>query len=296
MRRTFLIAALALLLAAPAAHAFPGRNGLLAYGWSTLDEPDDGPFVYGDDIRTIATRGGDPTVVRECVRRPGKPDAGDCALSSWRDPSWSPDGTRIVFDGGARLALADADGGALRPLPAHGADDGEPVFSPGGTRLAFSTGQGARRDLWTSDLWGGGARRLVADGTSPSWSEKGVIAFARRGQVWTIRPDGSRLRQLTRGGGERPAFSPHGTKLAFLRRGVVTVMNADGSGLRTLTALRDAEQVRWSPDGRRLVLEQFELGISIANSDGTGLRTIVRDSVGGTYNYATGGVDWQPLR
>lgn len=306
MRRTLLIAALALLLAAPAAHSFPGRNGLLAYGWSTQDEPDNGqPFSYSDEIDTIAPAGGAAHVLRQCLRTRGQSDRGDCTPTAYRDPSWSPDGRRLVFDAGARLGLLDGDGGALRLLPAHGEDDGQPVFSPGGARLAFATGPAgeggpvdpATRELWTSDVDGTGARRLVAGaGSSPSWSPKGVIAFERRGQLWTVRPDGTGLRQLTRKGGTRPAYSPRGAKLAFVRRRTVTIMNADGSGLRTLKALTDADEVRWSPDGRSLVVQQFDTGISIAKTDGSHVRIVVQDAVGGTYYHATRGVDWQPLR
>ncbi|MBB4664439.1 PD40 domain-containing protein [Conexibacter arvalis] len=298
MGRTVAIVLLVLLATAPAAGAFPGRNGLIAYGWTTLDEPELGPFRYSDGIRALKPGGGAARTLRQCVRSPGLPDAGDCAPSQYADPSWSPDGTRIVFDAGRALALLDGDGGALRLLPPRGEDDGEPVFSPGGSRLAVSTARGAdgARELWTSDVYGHRARRLAANAASPSWSERGAIAFVRGGQVWTVRPDGRGLRQLTRRGGLRPAWSPHGSRIAFLRRGTVNVMNADGGGLRALRALRGVEQVRWSPDGRRLLVERSEAGIEIANRDGSGARLIVQDAVGATYNYAARGVDWQPLR
>lgn len=298
MRRTLLIALLALLLVAPAAEGFAGRNGKLVYGWTTLDEPELGPFRYSDGIRVIKAGGGAAYVLARCVRVPEQLPTGDCAPSEYKRPSWSPDGTRVVFDGGARLGLLDADGGALRLLPAAGEDAGEPVFSPSGTRLAFSTIVGGVQELWTSDVYGRGARRLLAGAAgSPSWSSRGTIAFVRRGLLWSVRADGSGLRQLTRKQALQPAFSPHGTKIAFVRRGTVMVMNADGGGLRALRALRDTTQVRWSPDGRKLVVEQFEIGISIANADGRGgLRMIVQNQVGATYNYATRGVDWQPLR
>ena len=111
-----------------------------------------------------------------------------------------------------------------------------------------------------------------------------------------MRADGTRLRRLTGKGGLRPVFSPHGTKIAFLRRGTVMTTDAGGGGLRAIRSLRDATRVRWSPDGRRFVVERLEAGISIANTDGSGVRMIVADAAGATYNRATRGVDWQPLR
>ncbi len=230
-------------------------------------------------------------------RSPGQPDVGDCAPTTYRAPSWSPDGTRIVFQGGPRLGLLDADGGALRLLPAVGSDPAEPVFSPSGTRLAFSTLVGGVRELWTSDVYGRGARRLLPGAAgSPSWSPQGTIAFVRGGRLWLVRSDGSGLRRLTGKQALKPAFSPHGTKIAFLRGGVVTIINADGGGLRTIRSLRDVRRCAGRPTGASWSIEQFDAGISIADSDGSGIRTIVQDAVGATYNYGTAGVDWQPLR
>jgi len=301
MRRLTLAAlSLALLCAAllPATGAaFAGRNGVLAYGWSTLDEPELGPFRYSDGIRLIKAGGGAARVLASCLRSPGLPDVGNCEPSAYRAPSWSPDGTRIVFQAGPRLGLLDGDGGALRLLPAVGSDPADPVFSPSGTRLAFSTVVGGVRELWTSDVYGRGARRLLPGAAgSPSWSPRGTIAFVRGGRLWRVRSDGGGLRRLTGRQALRPAFSPHGTKIAFVRGGVVRIVDADGGLLRTIGSLRDVTQVRWSPDGRKLVVERFEAGIAIANSDGSGIRTIVEDAVGATYNYGTRGVDWQPLR
>ncbi|HET7478683.1 MAG TPA: hypothetical protein VFJ72_04105 [Rubrobacteraceae bacterium] len=71
----------------------------------------------------------------------------------------------------------------------------------------------------------------------------GKIAFVsnRDGndEIYTMNPDGTGLRQLTRtlypSGNESPAVSPDGSRIVFERNKDVWIMNADGSGLRQLT-------------------------------------------------------------
>ncbi|HEU4889213.1 MAG TPA: protein kinase [Thermoanaerobaculia bacterium] len=89
------------------------------------------------------------------------------------NPSWSPDGTRIVVSSmgidmrphlrprTGVLWIIDARTGAMRPLgdpnlgPADfssGKDAVQPSWSPHGTRIAFwSVGNGRERDIWTID-------------------------------------------------------------------------------------------------------------------------------------------------
>ncbi len=85
-----------------------------------------------------------------------------------------------------------------------------------------------------------------------------------RGQLATIKPDGSGRRPLTRKNGLAPAWSPHGTKIAFVRKGYLYVMNANGGGLRRVRGRQpiSAEDVAWSPDGRFLAYHPFESGSS----------------------------------
>jgi hypothetical protein len=74
-------------------------------------------------------------------------------------------------------------------------------------------------------------------------------------QLYAINPDGSGLRQLTKGvfAAIYPAFSPSGKRIAFSRFGVgIFTMNDDGSAVRRVTkGARDAYPT-WSPDGKRL--------------------------------------------
>ncbi len=66
-------------------------------------------------------------------------------------PSWSPDGRRYRIHFGAgrkprRLDL-DADGTNRRPLTRHPGFDGDPVWTPDGTAILFSTGRFGGQEL-----------------------------------------------------------------------------------------------------------------------------------------------------
>ncbi len=141
-------------------------------------------------------------------------DVGDIA------PAWSPDGTRIAFgcgigaetDGGFRtvgprdICVMDADGRGSVCLTNDPVADGEPTWSPDGSR----------------------------------------IAFRRAGDIYTMKPDGTEVTRLTTvASASEPDWSPDGTKIAFTsRRGLgreIHVMDADGTGAVNLT--RETNQV-----------------------------------------------------
>jgi hypothetical protein len=302
MGRLHLAVAVALalfILPAATAHAFAGRNGSIVYGWSSLLEPELGPPSSDAAIKAIAPSGGTPRTLRGCQHRADGSVLGDCAIG-YVDPAVSPNGTRIAFDAGARLALLDADGGGSpRLLPAHSTDDGEPWFSPTSTRLVFSAGTsasepGGARAIWVSGVYGDRARRVSSRGTDPVWSARDAIAFVRAGQIWVVRPDGRGLRQLTRRGGAAPAWSPHGTKLAFARRGALLVLDVRSNRLRRVWAA-GATDIAWSPDGRRLAVH-VDGGVWTVGADGRGARELVPGGVNATSAVDANGVDWQALR
>ena len=80
--------------------------------------------------------------------------------------------------------------------------------------------------------------------------------------IFTVRPDGSGLTNLTPGGGfeRNPVWSPDGRKILFAKDDDLYVMQADGSG-RVLVARGDAEVsgYTWSPDGRMIAFTQAGL-------------------------------------
>jgi TolB protein len=130
--------------------------------------------------------------------------------------------------------------------------------------------------------------------TAESGSD-GRIAFAddRTGtlQVYTVRPDGSGLRQLTNTAGHpsfNTAWSPDGRTIAFdsFRAGggvlQIFTMRPDGTHVRQLTndPVLWSVNPAWSPDGRKLAfsLESAEGppggDIYVMNADGSGRRAL----------------------
>lgn len=131
----------------------------------------------------------------------------------------------------------------------------------------------------------------------------GLIAFTLRDrsgklQIFTQKPDGTNLRQLTFAGDNgRPDWSPDGKRIAFtcvnFGQRWVGVMNADGSNPRLLTEGSDPD---WSADGKQIAFSQP--GPSIDNSmpmqiwavrpDGGNLRQLTRSKT------TKAGPSWSP--
>jgi len=262
-----LAALVALLVAAVPAHAtFPGRNGGIAYAQLTTSGDLD-PMITERARLLVAL----PPFGSE--RRRTLVDCGpDCPGTSYRSPSYSPDGERIVFDAGARLAVIDADGGEVALLPATTTDDGDPCFSDDGKRIAF-TGVNDRggTDLYTRRLEGGGARLIIRDAAEPAWSSRGRLAYVRSGNVYSARPNGGDRRWVT--SGVSPDWSPNGRRLALVRplpaltfdgpTGRMYTVAPSGRELRRVGRRTDVSHPVWSPDGRWLAYDGFDLGIYV---------------------------------
>jgi len=128
-------------------------------------------------------------------------------------------------------------------------DDFDPSWSPNGTKIVFgSDRRPAAQYLFVINPNGRGLRQLTSGGDSgrngsfsdgtPAWSPDGqAIAFAsdRSGEseIWLVNRNGTHLRRLTRRGGNDPAWSPDGRQIAFdsRRNGnyAIYVMRADGT-------------------------------------------------------------------
>jgi dipeptidyl aminopeptidase/acylaminoacyl peptidase len=131
--------------------------------------------------------------------------------------------------------------------------------------------------------------------TFPGRNGRIVYAAPSAGLGWrlfTMNPDGSDTRLLTRDGGIAPAFSPDGKTLALTRGGGLFTMRAGpGARLGRRVATFGLDPA-WSPDGRQIVFAA--LGISVVNRDGTGKRRLLKDSYGGAGQRSYDEPDWSP--
>ena len=312
--RLILLAGVIAALAMPAAAsaAFPGENGRIAFRWFELSEDElaQNPTTVKHSIDVARPGGKGRRTLRSCVEVDGQPDSGDCSIE-YHSPAWSPDGSRLAFDAGTRLAVMRSDGTGFRLLPQVTGDDGEPAWSPDGRRLVL-TGpppSGGRSDLHVLELATGEPYRLTSDGgRSPAWSSRNRIAFTRGGSadrpgsgaVYTIRPGGGGQRLLARRASD-PSWSPRGTRLVLVRpRGRLTslwVVRADGSGLRRMITpgADDPRRPCWSPDGRQIAYTGFGGSLVAQRLRDRRVQEVARGGSGAEYSLAASSPDWQPL-
>ena len=319
----------ALALPAGAHAAFPGANGRVAFAsFSSSSEGfgESDPRTVVHSIDVVAPNGSGRRSLRACRQVlveevPVAPDRGDCSIE-YSSPAWSPDGRRLAFDAGARLAVMRSDGSGFRLLAQQTANDGEPAWSPDGRRLVFSGARtpdpDAGTDLYVLGLESGRVRRLTFRGgrdRSPAWSSRGRIAFTRggdgfrpgSGNVYTVRPDSRALRQLTYRNGSDPAWSPHASKLIFVRgrqrsrgRGwgySLFTVRAEGGELRRVNTpgADGPAQPSWSPDGRRIAYHGFDECVYAQRLDGSQLRRLAGCGLGSQGAFGGFSTDWQPL-
>jgi WD40-like Beta Propeller Repeat len=157
-------------------------------------------------------------------------DSGDAGSETPEQPSWSPDGSQIVYQmakrlggGGvvsSRIRIIDIESRAIQDLPISPTlKPGEPKFSPDGSLILFVSG--------------------------PAEQTLG----ARFGDVYTIRPDGTAMTLLTEDEGTGASWTPDGKHILFYAQNHIWLMDPDGQN-----------KYRWSATGPDLSTNETGFG------------------------------------
>jgi HYR domain/WD40-like Beta Propeller Repeat len=288
--------------AKPAAAAFPGSNGEIAFQ-SNRDHFNNSALF---EIYVMNADGGDQTRL---------------TFSGGAMPSWSPDGRKIVFSrnvgNGGEIWVMNADGSDQTQLTfTPVADDISPTWSSDGSKIAFARFSGGNYDIWVMNADGSNPTDITnnpAEDIEPSWQPGGSkIAFrsSRSGspQIYVMNADGSGVTNLSNSPTsfeEDPDWSPDGSKIAFDSNratpgfGVdIYVMNADGSNVTRLTTTGQEEMPAWSPNGTKIVFRSsrdFNDEIYVMNADGTGATRLTNNAPPGSTLPEDWFPSWQPI-
>ena len=222
-------------------------------------------------------------------------------------PSWSPDGTKLVFEGyinGVGTYEIDfATRNQIR-LSRFVSVDIRPSYSPDGSKIVFSriesqTSEPFPTSLVTMDIATKKTSTILASqgeyNIEARWSPDGkkILWMSNRTgkqNLFTMNPDGTDIQQITNEGASGdPAWSPDGSRISFgsnlggrISLNVFT-MDPDGSDIFQVTDYHqpfEAGDTSWSVDASQIVYEFDFRGrgqnnpdafaeVHIINTDGT---------------------------
>ncbi len=307
-------------LAASAPPAIAGDHGEILFTSDGAGSP---------DIWTMSPKGRDAVNLTA-----GSPAADGRA-------SWRPDGRKIVFVSDratpgnptppgaegpdSEIFVMNADGSHPTQLTFNAYDDDGVTWAPDGRSLIVQRDLDPVRGRNDADLFamradGRHERNLTnspgIDEVRPDFSPDGdrvVFASDRDGdfELYTIKPDGSRVRQLTANTTteDEPSWSPDGRTIAFTsdRDPVddsgfaydIYTMRADGGRQTRLTVGGlDDFAPSWSPDGRTILFGTFRnatVGGGEFNAEIYSMRADGTKPTRLTQNLAFDGFpDWRP--
>lgn len=277
-------------LAEDRSHALDGGAPVLCSDWKPIGTDvlvEGETWNEGDDSIYVEYRAWDVARCRSIARKRyhgGRADVHTIALRIADEIVGAFTGrngvasTEIAFvstrTGSKEIYVMSSDGTGVRRATTSSSINAFPSWSADGQAIVYTSYREERRpNLFMLSRGGSSPGRILRGVLNGAPQYRGV--FAPRGrrlafvasvdgsaEIFSVEPDGSRLRRLTRNRAidVSPSWSPDGERLAFVsdRTGSpqVYVMDADGGEARRLTFDGTYNTApAWSPDGRWIAYE-----------------------------------------
>jgi tricorn protease len=148
------------------------------------------------------------------------------------EPSLSPDGRALAFSWRGEIWTVPSEGGIARQLTTNAAADREPVFSPEGSQLAFTSDRSGSRQVYVMSTEGGPPEQLTYHTSGyklHDWFPDGLslLVSGSRDHFWKDEERLLRIRRDQRAAeqvcfddyGTDGCVSPDGKRLLFTREG-----------------------------------------------------------------------------
>ncbi len=204
-------------------------------------------------------------------------------------PRWSPDGTKIVFQNIERtkfdVRIVDLSGGRSSLITNDPVQDINPVWSPSGEYIYFSSYRGGGINIWRVRMSADGSPSSLPQQLTIGAGQDVEIAIARDGRrlafsilkqnadIWRLpvapesgKPTGAPQEVITTTREDsRGAWSPDGNIIAFNsdRTGEMNIWLysiADRSTRQLTRGAGGDYQANWSPDGKHIVFFSSRAG------------------------------------
>ena len=199
-----------------------------------------------------------------------------------RYPAISPDGSAVAFSYKGDIFTVGIGGGRATQLTTNAAYDAQPVWSPDGSRIAFTSNREGSRDIYVISRDGGTPKRLTFSSNSAypmTWLDDSTIVFQSYGmptvqsivfpstmftQVWTVTLSGSRPKRFSDMTMEDVSINKDGAILYHDMKGYEDPMRKHhrspitrdiwlydkGHFTQQTTFAGEDRTPRWAPDGK----------------------------------------------
>lgn len=218
------------------------------------------------------------------------------------DPSFSPDGVRMVYitevAGREQLFTSDANGSNPIQITHDDYDHEDPAWSPNGRKIAFVSLKSGGEVISMMNPDGSGVEALTpatVRAIHPNWAPNSVsLAWCTDDDLKPPAKNDSEIdvidtatRTITRvisgGINTYPSYSPDGKRIAFRRilgemNSEVFIANADGADQKNLTSNPAFDGwPSWSPDGAQIAFasnRRANYQIFVMRPDGSDVRLV----------------------